>query len=171
MYFADEPEHIALLRQTIRRFVEAELPPDKVRQWDKDCHVPLELFAKLAELGVCGLTVAEEYGGQGRDIVAAVVVIDELSRRGWSMAGPYIQCAFYGGINISENGSEQQKRDLLPPLARGEMLFAYGLSEPNVGGDLASVETRARKSDNAGTVIVNGAKRWCTAADLADYIY
>ena len=85
------------------------------------------------------------------------------------MAGPFIHTAFYGGINISENGSETQKRELLPRLADGEITFAYGLSEPNVGGDLASVETRAERSGD--TIVLNGAKRWCTGADFADYIY
>jgi alkylation response protein AidB-like acyl-CoA dehydrogenase len=100
-----------------------------------------------------------------------VAVIEELCRGGAFAAGPFIHCAFYGGINISENGSEQQKRALLPELARGERLFAYGLSEPDVGGDLASVRTLARRSDDGRRVVVNGFKRWCTGADFADTIY
>jgi len=72
-------------------------------------------------------------------------------------------------MNISENGSEAQKEAMLPKIARGEMLLCYGLSEPNVGGDLPSVETRAEKKD--GKIIINGAKRWCTGADWSDYIY
>jgi len=98
-------------------------------------------------------------------------VIEELTRRGAFAAGPFIHCAFYGGLNISENGSEAQKRELLPQLARGELLFAYGLSEPDVGGDLASVRTTARRSADGQSVILNGVKRWCTGADWADYLY
>jgi alkylation response protein AidB-like acyl-CoA dehydrogenase len=131
----------------------------------------MELFHKLASLGVCGLTIDEAYGGQGRDLVAAVAVIEELCRAGGFAAGPFIHCAFYGGMNISENGSEAQKRELLPRLAKGELLFAYGLSEPDVGGDLASVRTTARRSADGQRVILNGSKRWCTGADFADYIY
>lgn len=171
MYFREEPEHIRQLRDTIRRFVDTEMPREAVRQWDREHRFPRELFAKLASLGVCGLTIESEFGGQGRDLFAAVVVIEELCRRGGFAAGPYIHCAFYGGINISENGSAQQKKDLLPRLARGELLFAYGLSEPDVGGDLASVRTTARLSDDGTQVILNGAKRWCTGAEFADYIY
>jgi alkylation response protein AidB-like acyl-CoA dehydrogenase len=85
------------------------------------------------------------------------------------MAGPYIHAAFYGGLNISENGSKEQKAALLPKLARGEIFLAYGLSEPNVGGDLPSVETRVERKD--GELIIKGAKRWCTGADWADHIY
>ena len=169
MYFADEPEHIGMLRETLRRFVAEEMPADRVRQWDREHRFPPELFAKLAELGVCGLTIDEEYGGQGRDLVAAVAVIEELCRGGAFAAGPFIHCAFYGGINIGENGSPEQKRELLPRLAAGELTFAYGLSEPEVGGDLASVTTRARREGDR--VVLDGFKRWCTGADWADYIY
>ncbi len=171
MYFADEPEHLTLLRDTMRRFVAQEMPKDQVRRWDREHRFPPELFEKLAALGVCGLTIDEEYGGQGRDLVAAVAVIEELCRGGAFAAGPFIHCAFYGGMNIQENGSEEQKRELLPRLARGELLFAYGLSEPDVGGDLASVQTTARLADDGEGVVVNGFKRWCTGADFADYIY
>lgn len=171
VHFADEPEHIALLREQMRRFVAAEMPPEKRQQWDREHRFPRELFAKLAALGVCGLTIAEEYGGAGADLVAAVAVIEELCRGGAFAAGPFIHCAFYGGMNISENGSEEQKRALLPRLARGELLFAYGLSEPDVGGDLASVRTSARISDDGTQLVLHGSKRWCTGAELADYIY
>ncbi|HJP20432.1 MAG TPA: acyl-CoA dehydrogenase family protein [Alphaproteobacteria bacterium] len=170
MYFADEPEHIRLLRDSMRRFAEREMPPEAVRRWEREATSPPELFAKLAETGVCGLTVPEEFGGAGRDIVAAVAVIDELSQHGTAAAGPYIHCAFYGGLNISENGSDTQKQELLPKLARGEILMAYGLSEPNVGGDLPAVETTGRLSRDGQSVTINGTKRWCTAARIADYI-
>jgi len=170
-YFTDEPEHVALLRETLRRFVAAEMPPERVRVWDREHRFPMELFRKLAGLGVCGLTIEPAYGGQGRDLVAAVAVIEELCRAGSFAAGPFIHCAFYGGMNISENGSEEQKRALLPRLARGELLFAYGLSEPDVGGDLASVRTTARRSADGSRVVLRGTKRWCTGADFADYIY
>ncbi len=171
MYFTEEPEHISMLRETLQRFVQAEMPAERVRQWDREHRFPPELFRKLADLGVCGLTIDEEYGGQGRDLVAAVAVIEELCRGGAFLAGPFIHCAFYGAINIGENGSEEQKRELLPKLARGELLFAYGLSEPEVGGDLASVSTTAERSADGREIVVNGFKRWCTGADWTDYIY
>lgn len=171
MYFAEEPEHITLLRDTIKRFVADEMPREKRRQLDRDHTFCRETFRKLADLGVCGLTIPEEFGGQGIDLVAAVAVLDELCQVGPSLGGPFIHAAFYGGANVVENGSDVQKRDLLPKLAKGDIWFAYGLSEPDVGGDLATVRTRARLEDDGKTVIVNGAKRWCTGADWADYIY
>lgn len=168
--FADEAEHIAEIRRQMQRFVAAEAPREKRAQWDREHRFPRDAYRRLADLGVMGLTIDEAYGGAGQDIVAAVAVIEELCRAGVFLAGPYIHTAFYGGMNISENGSEEQKRNLLPKLARGEITFAYGLSEPNVGGDLASVETRAEQRDG-GAILLNGAKRWCTGADFADYIY
>jgi alkylation response protein AidB-like acyl-CoA dehydrogenase len=167
----EEPEHITLLRDTLRRFVDEKVPKEVARACDREKRYPEDLFRELCGLGVCGLTIPEEYGGSGVDIVAAIAVIDELCRRGWTLAGPFIHCAFYGGVNITENGDEEQKRKLLPRLAAGEILFAYGLSEPDVGGDLASVTTRARRSADGQSVVINGTKRWVTGARFADYIY
>ena len=170
MLFADESDALSDLRAMLQRFVAEEMPPEKVRLWDREHRFPPELFRKLADLGVCGVTIDPAYGGQGEDLVAAVAIIEELCRAGAFAAGPFIHCAFYGGMNISENGSEAQKRAYLPKLARGEHLFAYGLSEPDVGGDLASVRTTARRTPEGG-VVVNGFKRWCTGADFADTLY
>ncbi len=167
--FTDEAEHIVELRRQLKRLVEAEAPREKRLEWDRKHTFPRDVYAKLCDMGLMGLTIEAAYGGSGQDIVAAVAVIEELCRAGPSLAGPFIQCVFYGGMNISENGSESQKKDLLPKLATGDLIFAYGLSEPNVGGDLASVETRAELDGD--TVVINGAKRWCTGADFADYIY
>ncbi len=164
-----EPEHVTALRNQLRRFVTEKAPREKRRAWDKAHDWPRDLFRELCEMGVCGLTIAEEHGGLGQDIVAAVAVIEELARAGPFLAGPFIHCTFYGGMNISENGSSAQQAELLPKLARGELLFAYGLSEPDVGGDLSSVKTRGRIDGE--TLVINGAKRWCTGADWADYIY
>lgn len=164
-----EPDHVSELRRQLRRFVAEKAPREKRRAWDKAHDWPRELFRELADMGLCGLTIAEEHGGLGQDIVAAVAAIEELARVGPFLAGPFIHCAFYGGMNISENGSPEQKASLLPRLARGELLFAYGLSEPDVGGDLSSVRTRGRVE--GGELVINGAKRWCTGADWADYIY
>lgn len=171
MYFTDEPEHIRQIRETVSRFVTDELPPELRRRLDREHRFPRDAFRRLADLGVCGLTIDEAYGGQGVDLVAAVAVIEELARGGPALAGPFIHCAFYGGMNLMENGSEAQRQEFLPRLARGELLFAYGLSEPEVGGDLASVTTTAEKTDDGRHVRIHGFKRWCTGADWVDYIY
>lgn len=167
----DESTDTTLLRDTIRRFLDKEMPRSLARTLDqKAAHDPA-VFAKLCALGVTGLTVPEEYGGSGIDILSAIIVIEELAKRGTSLAGPYIHCAFYGAMNMVENANEAQKREYLPKLATGDLLFAYGLSEPDVGGDLASAAVTARLSDDGEKVIINGTKRWCTGARVADVIY
>ncbi len=167
--FADEPPHVAALRDQLRRFIAAEAPREKRIAWDKDHRWPRDVYARLNRLGLTALTVPQEHGGAGQDLVAAVAVIEELAQAGAFLAGPFIHTAFYGGMNLSENGSPEQKSEYLPRLARGELFFAYGLSEPDVGGDLASVKTRAVRDGDQ--IVINGAKRWCTGADWADYIY
>lgn len=167
--FAPEPGHITELREQLARFIARHAPREKRRAWDRTHSWPRDVWEQLAQLGLCGLTVPEEHGGLGQDIVAAVAVIEELSMAGAFLAGPYIHAAFYGGMNIAENGSAEQKARFLPALARGELFFCYGLSEPDVGGDLSSVATRGRIEGNE--VVIRGTKRWCTGADFSDYIY
>lgn len=167
----DEAEHTRMLRQSLRRFLDKEMPRERARELDQRASFSRDTFNKLCALGVTGLTVPTEYGGSGVDILSAIVVIEELAQRGTSLAGPYIHCAFYGAMNMVENGSEEQKRAYLPALANGEILFAYGLSEPDVGGDLASVGVTAQLSKDGTKCVINGTKRWCTGARAADYIY
>jgi len=164
-----ESEHIRQLRDVVRRFVEKEMPRHLAAQWDEDNHFPRDVFQRLASLGVMGLTVPEEYGGAGRDILATMIVIEELSRRSMAIAVPYIMSACYAGMNLGECGSLQQKRNLLPKVAEGSLMFAYGWTEPDVGADLASVKTRAQRVGDK--LVIDGAKRFCSGAAIADYIY
>lgn len=164
-----EPDHIVMLRESIRRMLERHAPREKMAKWDDEDEVPRSLINQINELGVCGMTIPEEYGGTGRDILATMVTVEELSRRSMVIGTIYLMNSCYGSMNILASGSEEQKQRLLPRLANGELLFAYGLSEPDVGSDLASVKTRAERRGD--TVVINGTKRWCSGAEKADYIY
>ena len=164
-----EPEHIRMLRDSLRRFVEQAMPRQAAARWDKENSFPSDVFRELAGLGVMGLTIPEEYGGQGRDIVATMVTIEELSRRSLAVSVPYIMAACYAGMNLVECGSEEQKRGLLPRVAAGELLFAYGWTEPDVGADLASVKTIAVRDGDE--LVINGAKRFCSGSEICDYIF
>jgi alkylation response protein AidB-like acyl-CoA dehydrogenase len=166
--FSESAETTAL-RDLLRRFLDKEVPPELAGRWDREDRIPREMLGRLAELGVCGLTVPEDYGGMGRDVLGMVVTIEELARRSLALAGIYIMNACYGSLNIAEAGASEQKQQLLPDLCAGKVLFSYGLSEPDVGADLASVKTRAERRGNK--VIINGYKRWCSGAGFADYIY
>ena len=165
----DESEIVTALRDSLERFVEREMPRSAAHDWDARNHFPREVHRKLADLGVLGLTFGEDYGGVGRDVLATMIVIEELSRRSLAVAVPYIMAACYAGMNIEECGTEAQKRELLPKIAAGDLLFAYGLTEPDAGADLASVTTTAVRDGDG--LRINGAKRFCSGAGIADYIY
>jgi alkylation response protein AidB-like acyl-CoA dehydrogenase len=164
-----ESAHHQLLRDSTRRFVERHMPREAARRWDRENIFPRDVYDALAEMGVMGLTVPEEFGGQGVDLIGTMIVIEELAKRSSAVACPYIMTACYAGMNLVEQGSQAQKRELLPRVAAGKLLFAYGLSEPNVGGDLAMVETVARREGNR--ILLSGTKRWCTGAHVADYVF
>jgi len=160
---------IQALRMAVRAALDVHATPRMVEEWDVSHGTPRSVITELAKLGVCGVTIPPEYGGAGREVLAALAVVEEIGRRSHSLAGMYWAHVAYVGLNISAAGTQEQKRRFLPAAAQGRMLFAYGLSEPNVGGDLASVETTADR--HGDTLVVNGAKRWTSLADIADYIY
>lgn len=164
-----EPDHIPPLRESIRRMLDKHASREQMAKWDEADKVPRALMDEITALGVCGMTVPEAYGGLGRDILGTMVTVEELSRRSMVIGTLYLMNACYGSMNILASGSEAQKQRLLPRLAEGEILFAYGLSEPDVGSDLASVRTRAERRGDK--VVINGMKRWCSGAEIADYIY
>ena len=162
-------EQISMLRDTLARFVDNEMPRELARRWDKDNHFPKDIHNQLVELGLMGLTVPEAYGGSGIDVTATVAVIELLCSRSLAVGGAYIQSACYAGLNLSEVASEQQKRELLPKVIEEGMIFAYGISEPDVGADVASIKTTAKRDGDY--LVVNGSKRFCSGAAIADYIY
>jgi alkylation response protein AidB-like acyl-CoA dehydrogenase len=165
----EEADHIAMLRDTLRRFIDKEMPRDRAQMWDKQNIFPREVHDKLVALGLTGLTVAEEYGGSGRDITATIMVIEELCSRSMAVGCAYIQSSCYAALNLGEVGSEAQKRELLPRVASEGLMFAYGFTEPDVGADLAAVRTTGERQGDA--VVINGNKRFCSGAAISEYIY
>lgn len=164
-----ESEQISMIRSSLKSFIEKEMPRDLVKRWDRENYFPRDVHDKLVEMGCMGLTVAEAYGGTGKDITATAVVIEELCSRSMSVGCGYIQSSCYAGLNLGEVASEKQKESLLPRVAGEGLMLAYGLSEPDVGADLASVKSSAVR--NGDTLIINGSKRFCSGAAISDYIY
>jgi alkylation response protein AidB-like acyl-CoA dehydrogenase len=162
-------DDLLMVRDSLRRLLDEIAPPEKIHAWDKADRLPPELILRLAELGICGLAVDEAYGGVGRNVPGLLMVIQEIARRSMALAGLYVMCASYAGLNLTEQGSTAQKQKLLPRVVEGKLLFALGLSEPDVGADLAAVKTRAER--HGDTLVINGAKRWCSGAAFADFIY
>ncbi|HKZ81667.1 MAG TPA: acyl-CoA dehydrogenase [Pyrinomonadaceae bacterium] len=153
------------IKMSVREFAEAEIAPH-VMEWDESQHFPVELLPKLAELGLTGVLFPEEYGGAGMGYVEYATIIEELSRVdgsvGISMAAHNSLCSNH----IYQYGSEDQKKKFLAPLARGEHLGAWGLTEPGAGSDASGTTTVAAKKD--GDWIVNGSKNFITHAIHAD---
>ena len=157
-----------LYRATARKFLDRECPLDKIAQWEEQDHIPRELICKMADAGLLAVTVPEEFGGMGRQVLAMSIILEEFAARWSAVAGLYNMSVGYGSLHMGSKGTREQQAQYLPKLLRGEILFAYGLSEPDVGADLAAVKTCVRRE--RGKVVVKGAKRWTSGAAMADYI-
>ncbi|HMF57536.1 MAG TPA: acyl-CoA dehydrogenase [Pyrinomonadaceae bacterium] len=153
------------VRMSVREFAEAEIAPH-VMEWDESQHFPVELLPKLAELGLMGVIFPEEYGGAGMGYVEYATIIEELSRVDGSVG---ISVAAHNSLcsnHIYTFGTEEQKRKYLVPLAQGEHLGAWGLTEPSAGSDASGTRTTAVRQD--GGWVVNGSKNFITHAIHAD---
>jgi alkylation response protein AidB-like acyl-CoA dehydrogenase len=142
-----------------RDFARAEIDPNAAR-WDREHHFPRELFGQLAELGLMGTCVPEEYGGAGADFLSYVLVLEELSR---ADAGVGVTVAVHTSaatLPILAFGTDEQKSRFVPPLARGEHLGAFALTEPEAGSDAGALRTRAEPHD--GGWQITGTKQWIT---------
>jgi alkylation response protein AidB-like acyl-CoA dehydrogenase len=153
------------VKMSVREFAEGEIAPH-VMEWDEAQHFPVELLPKLAELGLMGVIFPEKYGGAGMGYVEYATIIEELSRVDGSVG---ISVAAHNSLcsnHIYQYGSDEQKLKFLVPLARGEHLGAWGLTEPGAGSDASGTKTVAAKQD--GNWIVNGSKNFITHAIHAD---
>lgn len=156
-------EEQQMLQRAIRDFIKRECPPQVMKELYVRGEFPRDIFNKLAGLGVCGLTIPQEYGGAGNELMSAVMVIEELSRCDTCLGFIYILSAFYGGHNVYMIGNEEQRKAFLPRLAKGEILFSYALTEPDAGSDIGAVRCTATPSGD--NFVVNGMKTFITAVD------
>lgn len=164
----DLTEEQQMLQETLRKFVEKECTKERVRELDEKDEFPEDMLKKLLALGVGGLTIPEAYGGMGRDLVGACIVLEETSRRYPALGWAYVMSAFYGGENIGQHGTEKQKQFFLPKLANGEILFAYAVTEPDAGSDAAAASTLAVKREDG--YVISGTKTMITGANRAEYL-
>jgi alkylation response protein AidB-like acyl-CoA dehydrogenase len=142
-----------------RDFAKAEIEPHAA-QWDRDHHFPRGLFSKLSELGLMGACVPEEYGGAGVDFLSYILVLEELSR---ADAGVGVTVAVHTSavtLPLLAYGTDEQKSRFVPPLARGEHLGAFALTEPEAGSDAGAIRTKAEPDGDGWTI--TGAKQWIT---------
>src|SRR6267378_7572870 len=152
-------EEQELLRRSVREFAETEIRPH-VREWDQEQHFPSELIPKLAALGLLGIQFPEQYGGAGMSAIDYCICIEELARVDPGVA---LSVAAHNGLcsaHILLFGTEEQKQTYLAPLARGEKIGAWGLTESTSGSDAVAMRTTAAKSD--GGWVLNGSKTFST---------
>jgi short-chain 2-methylacyl-CoA dehydrogenase len=154
------PEH-ELLRDTVREFARERVAP-VAEELDRESRFPYELVAEMAELGLMGIPVPEEYGGAGADTVAYALAIEELTRIDSSVAITVAAHTSLGTMPILLYGSDEQKERWLPDLASGRRLAAFGLTEPGAGSDAGATRTTAEPRD--GSWLVNGSKIFITNA-------
>jgi alkylation response protein AidB-like acyl-CoA dehydrogenase len=144
-----------------REFAEAEIEPHAA-EWDREHHFPHDLYDRLGELGLMGVCVPEELGGAGADFLSYMLVLEELSR---GDAGVGVTVAVHTSaatLPIVANGTREQREELVPPLARGERLGAFALTEAESGSDAASLRARAEPDGDGWRI--TGRKQWATNA-------
>jgi len=147
------------IQAVAREFAKAEIEPNAA-DWDHEHRFPAEIFPKLAELGLMGVCVPEEYGGAGADFVSYILVLEELSR---ADAGVGVTVAVHTSavtLPIVGFGSDEQRSRFVPPLARGESIGAFALTEPEAGSDAGSLRTAAVADGDGWTI--TGTKQWIT---------
>jgi alkylation response protein AidB-like acyl-CoA dehydrogenase len=157
-------EEQRMVQSSVREFVAGEIAP-RAREGDEQARFPREQLKGLAELGLMGMIIPEEWGGAGFDTVAYALALEEIARADASV------CVIVGVTNsvccypILSYGTEEQKRDYLIPLAKGEKLGAFCLSEPQAGSDATALRTRATRDGDA--YVINGTKSWVTSGGEA----
>jgi alkylation response protein AidB-like acyl-CoA dehydrogenase len=142
-----------------REFAQAEIEPNAAG-WDREHRIPRDLYKKLAAIGLMGACIPEEYGGAGADFLSYILVLEELSR---ADAGVGVSVAVHTSaatLPILTFGTDDQKAEFVPPLARGEKLGAFALTEPGSGSDAGSLRTAATRNGAGWTI--SGSKQWIT---------
>ncbi|MGM0777015.1 acyl-CoA dehydrogenase [Cytobacillus firmus] len=156
-----------MILKTIREFAQEEVAPGALER-DRTKEFPVEVFKKMADLGLMGLPFPEEYGGAGADTVSFAIVTEELSRACASTGITYSAHISLGGAPLYLFGTEEQKQKYLVPICTGESFGAFGLTEPNAGSDAGGTRTTAVEKD--GEYIINGNKCFITNASYAKHL-
>ncbi|MED5051402.1 acyl-CoA dehydrogenase [Anoxybacillus sp. UARK-01] len=153
-----------MIKEMVREFAEKEIAPNAAK-WDEEAYFSVGIFKKMGELGLLGIPFPEEYGGAGGDTISYAVAVEEIGRACGGTGLSYAAAVSLGASPIYYFGTEEQKQKWLVPMARGEALGAFGLTEPNAGSDAGGTRTRAELDGDE--YIINGEKCWITNAGHA----
>lgn len=160
-------EDITALRDAVQQFAQTEIAP-RAAEIDRSDQFPMDLWRKMGELGVLGMTVPEEYGGANMGYLAHIIAMEEISRASASVGLSYGAHSNLCVNQINRNGNVEQKVKYLPKLISGEWIGALAMSEPNAGSDVVSMKLRAdRRGDRW---VLNGSKMWITNGPDADVL-
>jgi isovaleryl-CoA dehydrogenase len=155
----DLGEDIDMLRDSVYQFAQAELAP-RAEEIDRNNEFPMDMWKKFGDMGLLGMTVAEEYGGTNMGYLAHAVAMEEISRASASVGLSYGAHSNLCVNQIHKNGTHEQKLKYLPKLCSGEHIGALAMSEPNAGSDVVSMKLRAEKQGDK--YVLNGNKMWIT---------
>jgi butyryl-CoA dehydrogenase len=158
------PDQHAEIREAVRRYAREQLAPNAAR-WDRDKEFPREALKGLAEMGLYGVAVGDEWGGAGLGYTALAIACEEISAGDCATATIVSVNNLVAGI-LNGYGSDAQKRQWLRPLAEGKIIGAFLLTEPHVGSDASAITTRAERKD--GHYVLNGVKQFITSGKNAD---
>jgi len=152
-----------MFRDSVRRFVDKEMPPERMREWARKAEFPEHVFRQWAEMGWLAMGQPEEYGGIPAEPREMIALAEELARNGFDITGAYATSLFLG-MTVGRNGSDAQKNAILPELIKGRAHLSTAITEPDTGSDMTGIKCRATKDGDDW--VLRGEKVYCSGAHL-----
>ncbi|HKF80431.1 MAG TPA: acyl-CoA dehydrogenase family protein [Thermoleophilaceae bacterium] len=166
--YTEKTDEQRAISEMVRQFVDNEVIPI-AEEYDHEDKFPERVVDQMKELGLFGVTIAEEYGGMGLDLTTYAMIVEELSR-GWISISGIVNTHFIGSYLLMKFGTAEQKEHFLPKMATGEIRAAFSLSEPECGSDVQGIKSVAKKLDD-GAWELNGQKMWVTNGLLSGVVF